>query len=72
MLLESTGLGLGSCFIVSPTLVLNAEAGRDLAKEAGIPDGYKVQCALVMGYAATENKFTLGERDKKGSVNYVD
>jgi nitroreductase len=72
MILQATELGLGSCYIVSPTLALNAGNNRSLAQEAGIPDDYKLQCAVIVGYAAVENKFTLGERTKKGSVNYVD
>ncbi|MCJ7596008.1 MAG: nitroreductase family protein [Desulfobacterales bacterium] len=72
MLLEATGLGLGSCYLFSPTLALNGENNRDLAREAGLPDGYAVQCAVIVGYAAAENKFTVGERTRKGSVNYVD
>jgi nitroreductase len=72
MILQATELGLGSCYIVSPTLALNAENNRSLAQEAAIPDDYKLQCAVIVGYAAVENKFTLGERTKKGSVSYVD
>jgi len=72
MLLEATGLGLGSCHLITPTLALNGENKRDLAREAGLPDGYAVQCAVIVGYAAAENNFTAAERTKKGSVNYVD
>jgi nitroreductase len=72
MLLEATGLGLGSCFVVSPTRALNGESNKDLARETGVPEGYDVQCAVIVGYAAAENKFTLGERNKKGNVDYVD
>jgi FMN reductase [NAD(P)H] len=72
MLLEATGLGLGSSYLFTPTLALNGEKNRDLAREAGIPDGYAVQCAVIVGYAAAENKFTVGERTRKGSVNYID
>jgi FMN reductase [NAD(P)H] len=72
MLLEATGLGLGSCYLVSPTLALNGEKNHDLAREAGIPDGYTVQCAVIVGYAAAENRFTVGERTRKGAVNYID
>jgi FMN reductase [NAD(P)H] len=72
MLLEATGLGLGSCYIITPTLALNAESGRDLVRDAGVPDGYAVQCAVLVGYAAAENKFTAAERAKKGTVNYVE
>jgi len=71
MLLEATGLGLGSCFLVSPTLALNGKDNRDLAQEAGIPDNYALQCAVIVGYAAAENKFTLGERTRKGSLKYI-
>ena len=72
MLLQATGLGLGSCYLFSPTLALNGEDNRDLAREAGIPDGYAVQCAVIVGYAENENKFALGERTRKGSVSYID
>jgi FMN reductase [NAD(P)H] len=72
MLLEATGLGLGSCYLVSPTRALNGESNKDLAKEAGVPEGYAVQCAVIVGYAAAENKFTLGERTRKGTVTSVD
>lgn len=71
MLLAACGLGLGSCFVVSPTRALNA-ADKDLAGEAGVPDGHSVQCGVIVGYAAAENRFTVGERNKRGKVNYVD
>ena len=72
MLLAATGLGLGSCFLFTITTALHGEKNRDLAEEAGIPEGFSAQCTLAVGYAAAENKFTLGERARKGSVNYVD
>jgi FMN reductase [NAD(P)H] len=72
MILAATGLGLGSCFLFSITRALNGEKNRDLAEEAGIPSGFSAQCGLAVGYAAAENKFTMGERARKGSVNYVD
>lgn len=71
MLLQATELGLGSCYIVSPTLALNAGSHRALAQEAGIPEGFELQCAVIVGYAAAKNKFSVGERAKRGSVNYV-
>jgi FMN reductase [NAD(P)H] len=72
MLLEATGLGLGSCYLVSPTRALNGESHPDLAREAGVPKGYTVQCAVIVGYSAAENKFSVGERSKRGNVNYVE
>jgi FMN reductase [NAD(P)H] len=70
MLLQATGLGLGSCFIITPTLALNAS--KELAKESGVPEGYAVQCVVLVGYAAAENKFSAADRAKKGAVGYVD
>jgi len=72
MLLEATGLGLGSCYLASPTRALNGESNPDLVREAGVPKGYTVQCAVIVGYAAAENKFSLAERSKRGKVNYVE
>lgn len=72
MLLEATGLGLGSCYLMSSTRALNGDNNRGLAKETGVPEGYAVQCGIVVGYAAAENKFSLGERNKKGKVLYID
>jgi FMN reductase [NAD(P)H] len=71
MLLAACGLGFGSCFVVSPTRALNGD-DRSVAREAGVPDGYDVQCGVIVGYAAAENRFTLGERSKKGKVVYID
>lgn len=72
MILAATGLGLGSCFLLSPTRLFNAKPNIELDKEAGIPEGHKLQCAIVVGHAAAENKFALGERKLKGAVNYID
>jgi nitroreductase len=72
MILGATGLGLGSCYIVSPTLALNGEDNRDLTQEVGIPDGYTLQCGVIVGYAASRNKFSVGERARNGSVCYGD
>jgi hypothetical protein len=54
------------------TRALNGESNHDLAREAGVPKGYTVQCAVIVGYAAAENKFSVGERSKRGKVNYVE
>jgi FMN reductase [NAD(P)H] len=72
MLLQATELGLGSCFLRSLGLVFNKEGNRALAKEAGIPDDHVFQCGVVVGYAAAENRFSAGERVKRGEVKYFD
>lgn len=71
MLLAATELELGSCFLVSPTLALNGANNQELMFEAGITENYELQCAIIVGYAASENKFTAGERTQKGIVNYI-
>lgn len=72
MILQATELGLGSCFLLSIKRVLDGKQYRELENAAGIPEGYKVQCAVVVGHREAENKFALGERKVKGSVNHVD
>ena len=72
MILQATGLGLGSCFLFSPTLALNSPANKALAAEAGIPEDYKLQCVVIVGHADAQNKFSAVEREPKGSVTYVD
>ena len=72
MLLQATGLGLGSCFLRSPAFALNAEENRAIAGEAGIAEGAPMQCAVVFGYTDDENKFRRREREKRGSVTFVD
>lgn len=72
MLLQATGLGLGTCFMLCPTLALNDENNRELRSAAGVPDGYVPQCCLVVGYAQEENLSAAEERTRRGSVTYVD
>lgn len=72
MLLQATDLGLGSCFLRSPTFALCEGKNVDLQREAGIPEGYELQCGLAVGHRAAENKFITGERTEKGTINYVE
>ncbi len=70
MILEATELGLGTCFLFSPTSAMNAPENRSVAEEAGIPEGYSLQCAVLVGHPAEENRFSLPNRDPKGKVFY--
>lgn len=72
MILQATELGLGSCFLQSLKRALVGESNKELAKEAGIPENYDLQCGIVLGHPAAENKFSQGERKEKGSVILVD
>ncbi len=66
MLIEATGLGLGSCYLMSPTRILGTDSGKELLREAGVPEGYAVQCGIIVGHAATENKFSPLSAQRKG------
>jgi len=72
MLLQATELGLGSCFLRSPAFALNAEENEALAREAGIGEGSAMQCAVIVGYTADEDKFRRGPREPRGTVQYID
>lgn len=47
MITAASGLGLGSCYVMSPMMVLNQEEFR---KKAGIPDGYEPITGVLIGY----------------------
>jgi nitroreductase len=72
MLIQATELGLGSCFLRSPTAALNAKANRALAAEAGIPEGSQMECGVVVGYTDDPDKFRRMAREKRGTVVFVD
>lgn len=72
MILEATERGLGSCYLVTPTLVTNGGSKSTWAPRIGVPEGYTVQCAVIVGYAASENGFSEQERASKGTLQYID
>ena len=72
MLLQATELGLGSVFLRSPSYSLTKPENAALAREAGIPEGFRMECGLAIGYIDDETKFTRMERAPKGTVAYVD
>ncbi len=71
MILEATELGYGSCFIRSLAHCLNKPAGADLAREAGIPEGYTFQCGVVFGHTDDEMKFRRMDIVQRGEVVYI-
>ena len=72
LILQATELGYGSCFIISPTRCLNDPAQADLAREAGLPEGYLMQCGVVFGYTDDEMKFRRMDIVQRGEVTYID
>lgn len=72
MLLQATELGLGSCFLRSPAYCLNDPANAALAREAGIPEGYAMECGVALGHTDDPDKFRRLERERRGTVVWVD
>ncbi len=72
MLLQATELGLGSVFLRSPSYALNRPENAALAREAGIPEGWKVECGLAIGYTDDETRFSRMEREPRGTVAFID
>jgi FMN reductase [NAD(P)H] len=71
MLLQATELGLGSCFLRSPSYALNNPANAELAREAGILEGSQMECGIVFGYTDDPDRFARMEREPRGTVTYV-
>lgn len=71
MLLRATELGLGSVFLRSPTYSLNDPANAALAAQAGIPEGWKMECGLAIGYTDDATKFARMEREPRGTIAFI-
>jgi nitroreductase len=72
MLLRATELGFGSVFLRSPSYSLNNPANAALAREAGIPEGWQMECGLAIGYIDDETNSARMEREPRGTVAFID
>lgn len=64
--LASTGLGLGSCYVISP--LLGIKAHPELGRQIGIPEGFIPICGVLSGYA-NGNAFE-SQRSITNTINY--
>lgn len=64
--LAATGLYLGSCFVVTPTMALITHP--EICKKIGIPEGFTPLCCLMFGYADDASKGRHPHAD--ATVNY--
>jgi nitroreductase len=69
MTLAATSLGLGSRYIVSPTMFIESETGKAVKQSIGIPEGYRGIACLIVGYDADPNQIPTTR--KMDVVNYV-
>ena len=51
MMLAAHELGLGTCCLGSPIGFMHSEAGADYLTSLNLPEGYKLQFAIAIGYA---------------------
>jgi nitroreductase len=65
----ATALGLGSCYAITPTLALNADA--DLAARAGVTEGNTSFVGLLVGYEGPE-AVPAPARPKAVSISFVE
>ena len=67
MLLAATELGLGSCYLESPTLAFNVPT---IAQAAMIPEGAQPQAVIVFGYTA-DSKPHAARPENPENITYV-
>lgn len=65
--IAASGMELGSCYVVTPTLAL--AANPQLNAKAQIPQGYQAMCGVLAGYKEGE-KFTT-DKQPLDNVTYV-
>lgn len=65
--IAANALGLGACFVVTPTLALNRD--QELCKKLGVPDGNTVHCCLLFGHTH-DPEFARRPRDLGDNINY--
>lgn len=67
MTIAAVDLGLGSCYVVTPTLALDGK--NDLSSKLSLPEGFKPICGVLLGYAGSEG--APGHREKTSNINFV-
>jgi nitroreductase len=70
IILAATDLGLGTCYMGSPSSALNGPRGKDLARAIGIPDGYVFRSSVAIGYSGQDATYRPPRREG-GRIEYV-
>lgn len=65
--IAATGMELGSCYVVTPTLALAADPA--INEKLKLPEGYKGMCGLLAGYKDGE-RFTT-PKQTLDNVTYI-
>ncbi|MDR2610800.1 MAG: nitroreductase family protein [Clostridiales Family XIII bacterium] len=69
MILAATDLGLGSCYVGSPTRVL--QAGTALAEKLNLPEGFTPIAGVLLGYTDDPDIFSR-DRAPADNISWVE
>ena len=69
IILASTELGLGTCYMLTPVFPLQSPENEELLKKFELPEGYKPIGAVVIGKVSSNIQYP--ERNDLNNVNYV-
>ncbi|WP_066973398.1 nitroreductase family protein [Methanobrevibacter filiformis] len=69
IILAATALEYGTCYAITPTLPFISPAGDEIAKELGLPEGFKVLIGVLIGKADESEE--IAERAELDNINYV-
>jgi FMN reductase [NAD(P)H] len=69
MLVAATALGFGSCYLMSIRGAFAGDDGIALAKECALPEGYSVNCAVIVGHK--DGEAFASSAQKIRTVSYV-
>lgn len=70
MILTATNLGLGSCYMITPTLAFLVKS-EELSKKLNLPKGFKVLCGIAIGKEGPSEDMNP-ELEKIDNVNFVE
>lgn len=70
MMIAAQSLGVSSCYIISVSFLFDSADGEYFYEKLGIPAGYKVYNAVLLGYNKNEESPKAAPR-KDGSINYI-
>ncbi len=68
MTIAATDQGLGSCFVITPTLAL--DGANKLSERLQLPEEYFPVCGVLLGYAG-EQAFVTADSHADDNVNYI-
>ena len=69
VILAATDMGLGSCYVASPTRTVNTS--EQVLAELSLPDGYTVLAGVLLGYTDDKDKFGR-ERVIGDNISYIE